>query len=124
LILYLCITLTTTNMATRASIIMKEEGQPLMAIYKHWDGYPSGLGKQIEDIIAGGKIVNGLSVDSKLGEVFNGAGCLFATMIAKLKENPGDVYITSLDSVGNNGEEYIYEVDVQNNIAVLTHKEN
>lgn len=111
-------------MATRASIIMKEEGQPLMAIYKHWDGYPSGLGKQIEDIIAGGKIVNGLSVDSKLGEVFNGAGCLFATMIAKLKENPGDVYITSLDSVGNNGEEYIYEIDVQNNIAVLTHKEN
>lgn len=111
-------------MATRASIIMKEKGQPVMAIYKHWDGYPSGLGKQIEDIISGGKIVNGLSVDSKLGEVFNGAGCLFATMIAKLKENPGDVYVTSLDSVGQQGEEFIYEIDVNNDIAVLSHRGN
>lgn len=111
-------------MATRASIIMKEEGKPMLAIFKHWDGYPNGLGKQLKDIIEGGKITNGLGSNSKLGQVFNGAGCLFASIISILKEAPGDVYITNLDKVGKSGEEFIYEIDVVDNNAILTHKEN
>ena len=58
-------------MATRASIVMKENGKPMVAVYKHWDGYPSGLGKSLEEIIMGGKITNGLGAERKLGEVFN-----------------------------------------------------
>lgn len=111
-------------MATRASIIMKEEGKPMLAIYKHWDGYPSGLGKSLEEIIMGGQITNGLGMNPELGKVFNGAGCLFASIISILKEKPGDVYITNLDSVGKSGEEYIYEIDVVDNKVSLTHKEN
>jgi len=108
-------------MATRASIVMKENGKPMVAVYKHWDGYPSGLGKSLEEIIMGGKITNGLGTERKLGEVFNGAGCLFASIISILKEQPGDVYMTSLDGVGQSGEEYIYEIDVNDKDVKLTH---
>jgi hypothetical protein len=111
-------------MATRASIVMKEEGKPILSVYKHWDGYPSGLGKSLEEIVMGGQITNGLGINSELGKVFNGAGCLFASIISILKDKPGDVYITSLDSVGNSGEEYIYEIDVNGKDVQLTHKEN
>lgn len=111
-------------MATRASIIMKEEGKPILAIYKHWDGYPNGLGKELKDIIDGGKITDGLGSNTKLGQVFNGAGCLFSSIISILKKQPGDVYITSIDNVGKSGEEYIYEIDVINNEAKLSHRNN
>ena len=110
-------------MATRASIVMKENGKPMMAVYKHWDGYPNGLGKELKEIIDGGKLTNGLSGKPKIGEAFNGAGCLFASIIALLKQCPGDVYVTSLDSVGSAGEEYIYEIDVNGKDVELTHKE-
>ena len=110
-------------MATRASIVMKEKGKPMMAVYKHWDGYPSGLGKTLESIISGGTITNGLSGSPKMGEAFNGAGCLFASIIALLKQGPGDVYVTSLDSVGSAGEEYIYTIDVNGKDAELTYKQ-
>ena len=108
-------------MATRVSIVMKENGKPMVAVYKHWDGYPSGLGKSLEEIIMGGKITNGLGTERKLGEVFNGAGCLFASNISILKEQPGDVYMTSFDGVGQSGEEYIYEIDVNDKDVKLTH---
>ncbi len=111
-------------MATRALIVMKEEGKPMLSVYKHWDGYPSGLGKSLEEIVMGGQITNGLGIKPELGKVFNGAGCLFASIISILKDKPGDVYITSLDSVGNSGEEYIYEIDVNGKDVQLTHKEN
>ena len=111
-------------MATRASIIMKENGKPMVAVYKHWDGYPSGLGKSLEEIIMGGQITHGLGLNSELGKVFNGAGCLFASIVSILKEKPGDVYMTSIDSVGRSGEEYIYEIDVNDKEIKLTHKEN
>ena len=94
-----------------------------MAVYKHWDGYPSGLGNQLKEIIDGGKLTNGLSGSPKMGEAFNGAGCLFASIISLLKKGPGDVYITSLDSVGSAGEEYIYEINVNDKDVELTHKE-
>lgn len=110
-------------MATRASIIMSENGKPMMAVYKHWDGYPNGLGKELQEIIDGGKLTNGLSGSPKIGEAFNGAGCLFASIIALLKKGPGDVYVTNLEDVGSAGEEYIYTINVNDKETELTYKE-
>ena len=104
-------------MATRASVIFKEEGEPMFAMYKHWDGYPEGFGEKLKKIIAKGKLINGLEGEPKLGEVFNGVGCMFATIIAKLKSEPGDVYICHIDQVGNHGEDYIYEVNEKGEVS-------
>ena len=95
-------------MATRAmiSIAKREEGvsfseepnKTIVDIYHHWDGYPEGLGVTLASYLDDKKIVNGLSRDYQ--DVFNGMGCLAASIVAELKYGPGDVYIEPRDSHG------------------------
>ena len=96
-------------MATRAmiSVAKREEGvsfsiephKTIVDIYHHWDGYPEGLGVTLASYLDGKKITNGLS-DRNDYSVFNGMGCLAASIIAELKDGPGDVYIEPRDSHG------------------------
>jgi hypothetical protein len=110
-------------MATRASVIFKENGKAIGAMYKHYDGYiKGGLGDDLISLISNGKVGNGISGSPKLGEYFNGAGCVFATAIAKLKQSVGDVYICDIESVSNQGEDYIYTIDVIGNKIKLSVK--
>ena len=109
-------------MATRASVIFKEFGQPVMAIYKHWDGYPDNLGVKLKRIVSNGRLKNGLGPNDRvLGTAFNGWGCMFATVIASLKDSPGDVYVCKIGDVGHQGEDFVYEMDEAGNV---TWKEN
>ena len=88
-------------MGTRATIHIakREEGvsfseipeKKLVSIYHHFDGYPEYLGVTIANYLDGKRIVNGLSDRSK--PVFNGLGCLAASLIAELKDEPGYVYV-------------------------------
>ena len=102
-------------MATRASVIFKDvEGNYLASVYKHWDGYPEEFGQRLIDLTKA-PIVNGLKMKPDgtrpvLGEVFNGMGCLVASTVAQLKEEPGDVYVIPEVDYGNCGEDYLYEV--------------
>ena len=96
-------------MATRAmiSIAKREEGvsfsiepyKTIVDIYHHWDGYPEGLGVTLASYLKDKKITNGLS-DRNDYSVFNGMGCLAASLVAELKEGPGDVYIEPRNSHG------------------------
>ena len=95
-------------MATRAmiSIAKREEGvsfseepnQTIVDIYHHWDGYPEGLGVTLADYLNGKKVTNGLGRDNY--NLFNGMGCLAASLVAELKDGPGDVYIEPRESHG------------------------
>ena len=92
-------------MGTRATIHIakREEGvsfseipkKKLVSIYKQYDGYPEGLGVTIANYLDDKKIVNGIGVDRSI--VFNGLGCLAASLIAELKEEAGNVYIDNPD---------------------------
>jgi len=42
--------------------------------------------------------------------VFNGIGCLVASVVSQLKEQPGMVYLNTEDDFGKCGEDYLYEV--------------
>jgi hypothetical protein len=54
-------------MATRASIqFTNKEGQTLVTIYKHYDGYPFGLGQDILNIISNKPITNGIKGQLKI----------------------------------------------------------
>jgi hypothetical protein len=111
-------------MGTRASVIFKENSKNVVAIYRQYDGYVRcGLGDELVEIISSGKVGNGITFPRpKLGEYFNGAGCLFATVVAKLKDEAGSVYICPVNEVGNQGEDYIYTVEVNKgkvNISVM-----
>ena len=93
-------------MATRAmiSIAKREEGvsfseipsKTIVDIYNHWDGYPEGLGVKLASYLNGYHIVNGLGRDDD--KLFNGNGCMAASIIAHLKEIPGDIYIEPRES--------------------------
>ena len=92
-------------MGTRATIHIakREEGvsfseKPdkfIVSIYQHYDGYPEGLGVTLASYLDNKTIVNGIGVDRNT--VFNGLGCLAASLIAELKEEAGNVYIDNPD---------------------------
>ena len=97
-------------MATRAmiSIAKREEGvsfsiephKTIVDIYHHWDGYPEGLGVTLAYYLEEKRITNGLSSKDNEDLIFNGMGCLAASLIAYLKDGPGDVYIEPRESHG------------------------
>ena len=88
-------------MATRATIHIakREEGvsfsekpnKTIVDIYHHYDGYPEGLGVTLASYLDDFVITNGLGRDNDY--VFNGLGCLAASLVAELKDGPGNVYI-------------------------------
>ena len=62
-------------------------------IYHHWDGYPEGLGVKLASYLDDKSIVNGLGSKDSEDIVFNGVGCMAASIVAQLKDGPGNVYI-------------------------------
>ena len=97
-------------MATRAMIsIAKREqrgsfsevpNQTIVDIYHHWDGYPEGLGVTLANYLLGTRIVNGIGPKDNEDVIFNGMGCLAASIVAELKDGPGNVYIEPRESHG------------------------
>jgi len=97
-------------MATRAmiSIANREEGvsfseepnQTIVDIYHHWDGYPEGLGVTLGWYLSGKRVVNGIGGKDNEDLIFNGMGCLAASLVAHLKDGPGNVYIEPRESHG------------------------
>ena len=89
-------------MATRAKvhIARREEGvsfseipeKVIVSIYNHWDGYPEGLGVTLAEYLNGKVVTNGLGKRDDYN-LFNGMGCLAASLVEELKDGPGNVYI-------------------------------
>jgi len=86
----------------------KKRKDVLTTIYRQMDGYPSGMGADLADFLAQGKLVNGISMSEKTLQ-FNGMGCLAAQVIANLKQGAGGIYIEK-PNARNCGEEYIYHI--------------
>jgi hypothetical protein len=77
----------------------------LARLYIQYDGYPTGVGAQIKDILGGKTMVNGYNdADTQI----NGAGCMGAMLIDGLKNGCGGVYLT--DPSEEERESYHYEV--------------
>lgn len=105
-------------MGTRSltHIYEKDEKTPFCTIYRQFDGYPSGLGADIKEILGSKQLVNGFS-DPK--NQVNGMGCAAATLIAGLKDGCGNVYIYPANSKGC-GEQYTYHLHAdQNNFRLV-----
>jgi hypothetical protein len=96
----------------------KQVKTKLVNMYRQYDGYPSGHGEELADFLNGGKVVNGIGGDKN---VFNGAGCLAAQMIAHFKNGAGGIYIEPMTAT-NCGQEYEYEVIVDFDTKELTMK--
>jgi hypothetical protein len=97
----------------------KQVKKNLVLVYVQYDGYPSGHPKDTAEWLAGGHVVNGISGNDK-GLIFNGAGCLAAQLIARLKSGPGGTYIYELKNRGKCGEDYLYDIVVDDDSKSIT----
>jgi hypothetical protein len=90
-------------MSTRARIYIENgSGDRLANIYHHYDGYPSGLGVKLKTILGDDPIIDmGVSGDMDCPQHFNGAGCLAAYLVARLKLGHSRSLDGTTRSIGN-----------------------
>jgi hypothetical protein len=82
------------------------DNSEIVVLYRQYDGYPTGHGRDLLSFLNNMEIVNGISNTEKR-RIANGMGCLSAQIVAHLKEAPGDFYLHSAGT-RDIGEEFIY----------------
>jgi len=91
----------------------KVKENKLVLVYVQYDGYPDGHPLETAEWLAGGKVVNGIGMNDT-GLIFNGAGCLAAQLISRLKgDSAGNTYIHPLTHRGKCGEDYTYDIIIR-----------
>jgi hypothetical protein len=101
-------------MGTRSLTYFHQDGKPFCAFYRQMDGYPSGHGSDLGEILAPITIVNGYQMGQVAGEFANGPGCLAAQVIAKLKNEQGlgGIYMVAPELDQDSWQEYEYHIHV------------
>ena len=107
-------------MGTRSlTFVYEKYGQiqkPVVNMYRQFDGYPSGHGAELAEFLNGGRLVNGLIATKTVDEaVYNGMGCLAASMVAHFKQTPGGFYIHPVD-ITDCGQDYEYHIFSENGL--------
>lgn len=102
-------------MGTRSLTIVREGNNRtsprIITMYRQFDGYPGGHGKELADFLSKIKMVNGISGNPEA--IANGVACLAAQIVAHFKNGPGGIYLhagSDSDSPGDYSEDYVYEV--------------
>lgn len=97
-------------MGTRCLTVLHDSDEKEIAVlYRQFDGYPDGHGQELADFLKGKTIVNGISGDMDKSKIFNGMGCVAASVIAHFKNEVGGFY---LHPAGTRDcwQDYIYHV--------------
>jgi hypothetical protein len=94
----------------------KARNEPILCLYRQFDGYPEGHGAELADYLVKGKIVNGIGVGEAEG-IWNGMGCLAASMVAHFKKAPGNFYIHAPILNRDDWQDYEYHVFTDNVIV-------
>lgn len=95
-------------MGTRSlTFVYDEDGRNIINMYRQYDGYPSGHGKDLAEFLEPITMVNGIgATDNKIA---NGPGCLAAQLVAHFKDGPGGIYLTPTTEV-DCGQDYEYHI--------------
>ena len=105
-------------MGTRClTFVYNDNKQPILNLYRQYDGYPEGHGQELGEFLKGLEITNGISMQTKEKRTANGMGCLAAQLVAHFKNSVGGFYIHSIESK-DCGQEYEYHV-YDNSITVI-----
>lgn len=99
-------------MSTRCLTQVYEDGEVLLSMFRHHDGYPEGHGKDLSEFCDGFKIVDGISGRDS-GKIANGMGCFSAQLIAHFKARfpVGGIYIYASSTRPEDTDcEYLYKI--------------
>jgi hypothetical protein len=106
-------------MGTRSTLhIQDDNNKTIASVYRQYDGYPTGMGQDIFDILNKGQVElrNGFAANDKVPAQFNGIECLGAYLIGQLKgDSIGNVYLTTADD----RQEYDYFITSKNDTVHL-----
>ena len=110
-------------MGTRSLTFVYDGDEPMINMYRQFDGYPSGHGSELATFLNSFEaIVNGISVGDTR-RIANGMGCLAAQLIAHFKIDAGGFYIypVTAKDCGQDYEYHVYEdkVVVKNPTEVI-----
>ena len=97
-------------MGTRSlTFVYDADRQPFLNLYRQYDGYIEGHGRELAEFLAGKTLVNGFGKEST--SLANGMGCLAASLVAHFKETVGGFYIHSVTETqcGQDYEYHVYE---------------
>lgn len=110
-------------MGTRALVKIKDGRSTIACIYRQFDGYPEGLGKELTDLIGDTVITNGFnSRVHALPGFANGMGCVAAYLVSRLKgAEIGNVYLMP-PNTKDVGEEYVYTITQTDGRVTITTK--
>lgn len=108
-------------MGTRSLTVVvdncSETPKEICVLYRQFDGYPSGHGRELVDFLKGMQVVNGFSAPNP--KLANGPNCLAASLVAYFKKETGGFYLYPADT-RDCGEEYVYTITVNKNSIILT----
>ena len=102
-------------MGTRCLTFVHDGQDTLINMYRQFDGYPSGHGRELAEFLSGFEIVNGYN--EKKEKLANGMGCLAAQIISHFKVGVGGFYMEPVTAI-DCGQDYEYHV-YNNRVRVL-----
>lgn len=70
---------------------------PLVNLFKSYDGYPEGAGKDLAEWLLHKTLIDGIRIEHEVYGYANGDGCLVAQYIANNKYGLGGLYVTDMD---------------------------
>ena len=95
-------------MGTRSlTFVYDNDGKKLINMYRQYDGYPSGHGKDLAEFLEPITMVNGIGMTKAV--IANGPGCLAAQLVAHFKDGPGGIYLAPTTAV-DCGQDYEYHI--------------
>ena len=86
-------------MGTRSNTIFFDGRHKVLNMYRQFDGYVSGHGKELALCLAGYTIVNGFGESNQT--TANGMGCLAAFVVSRFKKHTGNIYLAPMNDGGN-----------------------
>jgi hypothetical protein len=78
-------------------------------MYRQFDGYINGHGKELGEFLKDRVVVNGYNESSK--KISNGMGCLAASLVSNFKDETGGIYLFPTNTK-DSGQEFEYHVYV------------
>ena len=99
--------------------LYNEQNEEIAVLYRQYDGYPGGHGKELIEFLDGMVVGNGIGSDMPK-KYANGMECLAAQIVAHFKTEPGQFYLMP-PGTHDVGEEYVYTVglDLDGSLSVL-----
>lgn len=97
----------------------QETYNPVVCMYRQYDGYPSGHGAELAEFLLPFKVVNGISGEVKIGQFANGMGCIAAQMISAFKKEVGGIYLHQPILGRDDWQEYEYHV-FENRVVIYS----